>query len=70
MITVGKNFMQRHTGFIDGRANAAVANSGMYGVGEIQGRSAPGESLDIAFWGKHIDLIRKQVGFQVLQVFP
>ena len=57
---------ERHHLAVHARADAAVADVGVNGVGEVERRRAAWERLDLAFRREDVDLLRVEVDLQVV----
>jgi len=62
-----KHGAQRHRGFIDAGADAAVADVGMHRIGKINGGRAFGQYQYPAFGGKNVHFAGEEIDFDVLQ---
>ena len=58
---------QRHQILIDTRRDTAVADVGVHGIGEIHRCCTPRHRQDATLGREHIDLVREQVDFDMLQ---
>ena len=54
---------------VDLAGNRFVSDIGMDGVCEIYGRRAAGQGNDLAFWCEHVNGVREQIDFDILDEF-
>ena len=69
MVTVAHGVMQRHWLVINPGTDAVITNIRVHRVSKVQRTGTLRQFLDIAMWGKHINLIWIQIDLQVLEEF-
>ena len=60
---------QGHHGIVDARGHGAVADIGVYRIGEVDGCSAFGQYQNLAFGGENIDFAGEEIDFNVFEKF-
>ena len=68
-LAVAQRRAQRHEAPIDLRRDAAIADVGVHGVGEVDAGRAARQAADFALGREHVDLVGEQVDLDALQEF-
>ena len=66
-VAVGELGAQRHEFAVDAAGDAAVADVGVDGVGEVDGGGAARQGEDLAAWGEDEDFVRVEVDLEAFQ---
>ena len=69
MVAVLELGAQRQELVVDARGDAVVADVGVHGVREVDGRGAARQRHDLALRREHVDLVGKEVALDVLEKF-